>query len=72
MRKAWEHADRCEAQGSRLLRIKLKLNKRVLNVISVYATTFKMEVAQKDRFYDQLNPMLGHIGSQAEVHFQGL
>ena len=72
MQLAWARADKfCEPAGSRLLRINLILNKRVINVISVYAPTYNTEAARKDEFYDQLNQTLSRIGSHEEVFIFG-
>ena len=72
MQKAWRHTGEfCEFAGSRLLRIKLRINNRLINVISVYAPTYNSEAMVKDAFYDGLNKMLGTIGSQEEVFILG-
>lgn len=72
MQKAWKDTGQfCECAGSRLLRIKLRINNRIINVISVYAPTYNTEAAIKDSFYDRLNKMLGSISSCEEVFILG-
>lgn len=72
MQRAWKRADQfCETQGSRLMRIKLILNKRTINVISVYAPTYNTEAVHKDRFYQQLHDMIQKVGSTEEVFVFG-
>ena len=72
MQKAWANADQfCEFKGSRLMRIKLRLNNHIVNVISIYAPTYNTEAILKDKFYEQLNSMLGTIPSQEEIFILG-
>jgi len=72
MQKAWKDTGEfCECAGSRLLRIKLRINNRIINVISVYAPTYNTEAAVKDSFYDRLNKMLGSVRSSEEVFILG-
>ena len=72
MRKAWERADCfCAFGGSRLLHIKLKLQGRLVNVISVYAPTFKAEEIEKDQFYRDLEAMVASASSGEPVFAMG-
>ena len=72
MRQAWESADcYCSYGGSRLLHIKLKLSGRLVNVISVYAPTFKAEDVEKDRFYADLEEIVNSAGSGEPVFVMG-
>lgn len=72
MQQAWAKAGNfVETAGSRLLRIKLVIHKRVVNVISVYAPTYTNEALHKDAFYDSLNSMLGRVKSSEEVFVLG-
>ncbi|CAK9110275.1 unnamed protein product [Durusdinium trenchii] len=72
MQRAWKAADSfCEFWGSRLLRIKLVINRRMINVISVYAPTFNSEEHVKDRFYAELTRMLRTIPAAEEVFVLG-
>ncbi|CAK8988634.1 unnamed protein product [Durusdinium trenchii] len=72
MQRAWKAADSfCEFGGSRLLRIKLVINRRMINVISVYAPTFNSEEHVKDRFYTELTRMLRTIPAAEEVFVLG-
>ena len=73
VRQAWEAADcYCSYGGSRLLHIKLKLSGRLVNVISVYAPTFKAEEVEKDRlFYADLEEMVNSAGSGEPVFVMG-
>eukprot|EP00438_Fugacium_kawagutii_P023267 Skav224632 [mRNA] locus=scaffold1903:100066:110704:+ [translate_table: standard] len=72
MQQAWAKAGNfVETAGSRLLRIKLVIHKRVVNVISVYAPTYTNEALHKDAFYDSLNVMLGRVKACEEVFVLG-
>ena len=50
MQQAWHRADYfCKFVDSRSMRIKLQINHRVINVVSVYAPTYNSDVLVKDR-----------------------
>ena len=72
MQLAWSAADSfCEFMGSRLMRIKLRINNRLLKVIPVYAPTFSTEEYLKDRFYEELQRLLNRIPTSEEVYVLG-